>query len=123
MFIGEVLSGKTSGQAHYFSEWFPRRGNRARFTFNLVETDNLTELKVAIQTKNVEQSDDERVYATGGTNHPMTLSADSILSFTAGAALGDTSDAGLLELVRVQYIVTGHGFGHIRALDPQWFTN
>ena len=123
MHIGQVIPA-TSTTTDHFTPWFPSLGNRAVFTFNLIETRGLDLLKVTIQTKNREDSDQDPDVAHDGDEADISLTKDET-SIVAGTALGDDSaDKGLLELVRVKFQIRASGttgFAHLRTLQPQWF--
>lgn len=127
--IGQTLRAPTSAtEVTYFSPWFSRGGNKCTLTCDVIASDGLTHFKIAVQTKNSEQSDKDQstfVPQSGGAT-TMTLTTNSQTRWQVGANL-DSANNGFLELVRFKYQVKAdsgkHGWVHFRMLDPQWLTN
>ena len=127
MIIGQALLSQdsTSGNV-YYSPWFPRGGNKAVFSCEVIASANTTSdidtFHVQVQTKNAEDSDKDSVDLGSATS--ITLGTDeNITSFQAGASLSST-DQGFKELVRFQYTVRAKASGlawvHFRMLNPSW---
>ena len=66
MIIGETLFAKDSGST-YYSPWFPRQGNRARFTCNYLTGNSVSSLSISVETKSSEEMDADADTAEGGT--------------------------------------------------------
>ena len=95
MIIGVNLRSddSTNGDT-YFSPWFPRSGNKAVFSCDLINaapSGNIDEFSVQVQTKNSEDSDKDAVDLLG-TAQAVTITAGTITSFEAGAGLDSAAD-------------------------------
>ena len=125
MLIGQTIFGEDSAATDFYTPWFPRGGNRAIMTCNLLNDMNLSTLTIFVQTKNSEQSDDEASEPVGWSQ--AITAGTSNTSWDAGAALSDTTNAGFKELVRFRMSIRASSgniaLAHIRMLQPQWFTN
>ena len=125
MLIGQTIFSATTSATVYYSPWFPRGGNRGRMTCNVVAAMNVDDFKIVVESKNSE-SDDVVTGANTWTSGSITLTANSETSWKAGASV-DSTDPGLLELVRFRYELKADsgalGRIHFRMLPPQWFTN
>lgn len=108
MFEAQLLVASGEGTL-VFSPWFPRQGDNATFTLEVVAT-NGVELDVQVFTKNVEDPGDGTPVLGGA----IALSAPGI---SRGAWGPDT----LLELVRYQFVARGEGLWVLfRMLPPVW---
>ena len=111
MIIGQTVFGGT-----YASPWFPRQGDSALFSGEVLVAGAAT-LTVAIQTKNQEDADVVSTAAVGGT-----IAASAAIG---AAAVGTVTGSGLKELVRFIYVVNGTSaqWVHFRVLPPAWRMN
>jgi hypothetical protein len=108
MIIGQtVMSGGT-----YFSPWFPRQGDSAVFSAQVIACSTAGTFTVQVQTKNNDDVDPGTVVGSfSGT--PNTL-----------GVFGGTQFLGMKELLRFQYTQTGSSnFVHFRVLPPAWESN
>ena len=127
--VGKFEQGEPDTIAVYYSPWFPRGGNRARFTCNIIDYDAMDYMKITVQTKTSDESDsgastvsgwEEDIDLDGGS----PPAANSDVSWLAGAALNSTSSAGFEDLVRLKYELRSNakdGWVHFRMLATQWF--
>jgi hypothetical protein len=133
MLLGQLLDGKPNATATYFSPWFPRGGNLAKFTCQVFASESLSGggegFKISVETKNSEDSDKDQSAFTpqGGGAQTMTLTALALTTWEVGADLG-SSNNGFLELVRFKYqlisaTASTEPWVHFRILNPVWLTN
>ena len=126
--IGVVLLAPGSGGlSTYYSPWLATNGNLVYFQCDVIQTDGLGGFSIEVQTKNSEDSDSVPNGSSALATQAITLTAGlPPTEVAAGANLGSTS-AGLKELVRLVYKVTGGanygGFVHFRILNASWLTN
>lgn len=114
MIIGQTLMGSSS---NYFSPWFPRQGDRAVFSAQIVAISSTSTLTVVVETKNTEDTDSAATQPANGT---FSGTAASVISSGAASPV-----AGLKELVRFKYAVNDAAskFCHFRVLPPSWERN
>ena len=127
MIIGQALLSQNSTTGNvYYSPWFPRGGNKAVFSCELIAsadtTNDIDAFNIEVETKNAEDSDKDAV--TLGSANSITLGTDeNITSFESGAGLSSASQ-GFKELARFKYTVTAKANGlawvHFRMLHPSW---
>lgn len=96
-----------------FSPWFPRRGDRIRYTLDVVDGKN-AKVAVTLFHKNSEDTGD------GSTT------GSSIASTVTVGRTDQEFTTGLKELVRYQFVVKADsngtlGFVAFRMLPPIWF--
>ena len=111
--IGTTLSHQSSGT--YYSPWFPRQGNAATFSLELIAQSSASiGITVTVETKNQDEKDSSADPVTG------TLQTDDI-------GVVSLRFEGFLELVRFKYVVKGgatlEDWGHFQMLNPSWETN
>ena len=110
MFEAQVLdTGDT-----VFSPWFPRQGDSAIFTLDVVDIDGgaaANQITVQVFTKNSED-------AGSGSQTGSDITRDG----TEGAGQAGAEYGSLKELVRYKFSVTGTGTRVLfRMLPPSWF--
>ena len=114
MIIGQTLMGSSS---NYYSPWFPRQGDTAVFSAQIIAISSTSTLTVVVETKNTEDTDASATQPANGT-----FSGTSVNVISSGAG---TPVAGLKELVRFRYTVNDSTskFCHFRVLPPSWARN
>lgn len=119
--IGQVLPVGT-----FYSPWFRSAGNGAEMTLDIIAINGSgADITVTVQTKNSEQSDLQALNGTNPTWSNTAQTSTGQTTWTAGAIVGDGTNAGLLELVRFEYVVTGSdGWSNVffRMLNPSWYS-
>lgn len=112
-----MIIGQTVFSGTYFSPWFPRQGDAALFSGEVVAAGGAT-LTLGIQTKNREDPDQNTI---------TTASTGTIASTTGLGAgvVGTVTGTGLKELVRFAYVSVGTTtqWVHFRVLPPAWRMN
>lgn len=111
MIIGTTVPFVDGAAVALLSPWMPRQGNTVRFTVELIDA---VEIKLIIQTKNVEDIDSAAtdVANSQSDTNPVTVRG-----------------TGLKELVRYKVVTNpspetfGFDTGVLRCLDPQWEYN
>lgn len=126
MILGGLLIGK-SAATNYYSPWFPRGGNGAKMTCEVIADNGLDSFKILVETKNSDQGDNSATELNGPNGETITLgTVYNRHDFDVGDDV-DGGTQGCLELVRFKYIVdgpaSGIGWVHFRMLEPQWLTN
>jgi hypothetical protein len=130
MIIGQTLSSQSTSGTTYYSPWFPRGGNAAVFSCEVIASadtaNDIDTFTIQVETKNQEDSDKDAVDV--GSAATITLGTDeNITSFERGASLSDGAAQGMKELVRFKYTVTartsGRAWVHSRMLNPSWLSN
>jgi hypothetical protein len=113
MIIGQTLMGSSS---NYFSPWFPRQGDAAVFSAQIIAISGTSTLTVVVETKNTTETDASASQPANGT-----FSGTSASVITSGS----TAVSGLDELVRFKYTVNNaaSAFCHFRVLPPAWQRN
>ncbi len=113
MFEAQLLMGQGSEGTQVFSPWFPRQGDNARMTLEVVAISGAT-IKVEVFTKSSETDGDGSLAGTSGT--------DKIERTTAGRETYEWS-GNLNELVRYKFTVTDATTKWVlfRMLPPVWF--
>ena len=121
MFAAQSLI--TDNLVEVYSPWFPRGGDHARFTVDVVSMGQsgggVPEIAVRVWTKNTEETGD-------GADADATV---SIVRTTVGRTTQEwlsTSTTGLKELVRYKFSVgntsdVGTVWALFRMLNPVWF--
>lgn len=127
MILGQLLDGIASTTSTYFSPWFPRGGNLAKFTCQVFEFDEIDKFQISVQTKNSEDSDKDATAPQGGSAQNMTLTQLALTTWEVGANLS-SANAGFKELVRFKYEVVSltastEPWVHFRVLNPLWLSN
>jgi hypothetical protein len=131
MILGQLLDGRPNATVTYFSPWFARGGNLAKFTCQVFALEALSGgsqgLKISVQTKNSEDSDKDAVTPQGGGAQTMSLTPLDLTVWEVGANLGDVT-VGFLELVRFKYQLISttaatEPWVHFRVLNPAWLNN
>lgn len=131
MILGQLLDGTPNTTTAYFSPWFPRGGNLAKFTCQVFASESLSGgsefFRILVQTKNSEDSDKGAITPQGGTAQTMSLTALALTTWEVGANLS-SANTGFLELVRFKYELVSATAGtepwvHFRILNPVWLTN
>ncbi len=121
MFAAQTLM--TESLVEVYSPWFPRGGDHARFTVDVVSMGQSgggsPEVTVRAWTKNTEETGD-------GANADATVSIVRTATGRTTAEWLSTSTAGLKELVRYKFTVAntsdmGRGWALFRMLPPVWF--
>lgn len=111
MIIGQTVFGGT-----YFSPWFPRRGDAAVFSAEVIALAASGTLQMGVQTKNSEDVDTAPSGASSGTL--------GVTNAIVGTTVGTVSVVGMKELVRFFYLVSGTTqWVHFRVLPPAWRMN
>jgi hypothetical protein len=110
MIIGQTLLAGT-----YLSPWFPRQGDSAVFSAEVIAIGSSASLQVGIQTKNSEETDSPPTGANSGT-----LGTTNSMTATG---VGTVSVTGMKELVRFFYLVGATNWVHFRVLPPSWRNN
>lgn len=130
MILGQLLDGVSATTTTYYSPWFPRGGNLAKFTCQVFAFDGLSgggeKLQIGVETKNSEESDKDAVLMSG-TPVNITLTILASTTWEAGANLS-SANPGFKELVRFKYQIVSTSEGaepwvHIRVLNPVWLSN
>jgi len=105
-----MLFGQTTDGTEVYSPWFPRQGDNARFTLEVVAVSSAT-LKVEVFTKNSEDAGDGTI-----------VSGVSATSTTVERKVFE-AEGGLEELVRYKFTVTDAVTKWVlfRMLRPVWF--
>jgi hypothetical protein len=111
MIIGQTLMGAGT----YYSPWFPRQGDTANITTQVIGCSGNGSLTFIVQTKNIADTD----------TSPATLGTFSSTANTPGIyPTGGTLISNIKELLRFQYILTtASSFAHFRVLPPAWEAN
>jgi hypothetical protein len=107
MIIGQTLLAGT-----YLSPWFPRQGDAAVFSAEVLAIGASASLQVGIQTKNSEEVDAAPPSGSLGVTGTFTT-----------ATIGTVSVTGMKELVRFYYLVGATNWVHFRVLPPAWRNN
>ena len=124
MFEAQLLMADINNDVEVFSPWFPRGGDNALFTLDLVQSDEAgtasLQLEVKAFTKNLEVPGDG-ADSISGTRITVT-SSDTRKSETWLS----TSSSGFDELVRYKFILSATGddgavWVLFRMLPPSWF--
>jgi hypothetical protein len=115
MFEAQLLHGASDPFVIVYSPWFPRGGDNARFTLEIVAVGNVSgsvALQVDIYHKNSEDTGD------GGVH---TSNLFSGLTSAAGRSTQEVE--ALKELVRYRYVVKDGSSDWVlfRMLPPVWF--
>lgn len=108
MFQAQLLATNGVDPVEIFSPWFPKNGDKARFSVEIVATTG-SPFSVDIFTKDSE--------TVGGGSSAGTL-------LSAGTATGITTSevSSLKELVRYQFTVQdAQGWVLFRTLSPVWY--
>jgi len=130
MIIGQTLVAQNESPANvYFSPWFPRGGNMATFTCDVIAVSasaDITSFAVEVETKNAEDGDNDADSLIGGGGHTITLTAGTPTTFSAGQPL-DSASQGFKQLVRFRYELTAKAsttaYIHFRMLNPERYSN
>ena len=131
MLIGQLFDGQPNTTVKYYSPWFPRAGNLAKFTCQVFASESLSGggegFKISVETKNADQSDKEVITPQGGSAQAMTLTALALTTWEVGASLS-SGNTGFLQLVRFKYeLISTSGsvepWVHFRLLNPLWLSN
>ena len=130
MILGQLLNGTPSTTTVFFSPWFPRGGNLAKFTCEVFASEGLGGgsefFRISVQTKNTEDSDKASITPQGGGAQNMTLTALALTTWEVGAG-PSSANTGFLELVRFKYELVnttgGEPWVHLRILNPVWLSN
>jgi hypothetical protein len=114
MIIGQTLMGSSST---YYSPWFPRQGDTAVFSAQIIAISATSTLTVVVDTKNTENTDTEATQPANGT-----FTGSTAIVISSGPS---TPVVGLKELVRFKYTVSDASskFCHFRVLPPSWERN
>lgn len=110
MIIGQTLLAGT-----YLSPWFPRQGDAAVFSAEVIALGASASLQVGIQTKNSEDVDSAPLPSGTGT-----LGLTNSMTTTG---VGTVAVTGMKELVRFYYLVGATNWVHFRVLPPSWRNN
>lgn len=130
MILGQLIVGIANTTVTYYSPWFTRGGNLAKFSCQVVAYDDLAgsdKFQIGVETKNSEDSDKTVTTPQGGAAVAMTLSPLTIKTWQVGANLS-SANVGFLELVRFKYQIVSvnankEPWVHIRMLNPVWLSN
>jgi len=112
MFEAQLLIAKSSAYEIY-SPWFPRGGDNAIFTADVIELDGAA---VTIYADTKSSQDD-------GAGTPVT-SGTSIAANSVGRTSNEWDAAEFKDLVRYRFSISGDNPGNwilFRMLPPQWF--
>ena len=134
MIIGKTIFARITDapieESEYYSPWFPANGNRAAFTVQFVAGSNIDSFDVWVQTKTSEQSDKDVTtdQPTDAKGTISTTTAYEETTWVAGAALSDSTNNGIRQLVRLKYVLKAAGstkpcWVTFRVVQPQWFTH
>lgn len=112
MFEAQLLIGSSGDGTRVFSPWFPRQGDNAIFTVDVVAISGVT-LSVEVFTKNTEDA---------GNGSPVSPASGSLSGIVdPGAVAATWGPDTLLELVRYRYTVESAGdWVLFRMLTPVW---
>ena len=116
MFDSQLLIAKDTTLT-IFSPWFPRGGDNAIFSLDVIDVDGTPSLAVDIFTKN---SEDTGEGAMTGISFSMTGTTAGVTT----TRLESTKTNGMLELVRYQFKLTAGNAGDwilFRMLPTSWY--
>jgi len=111
-----MIIGQTIFAGTFYSQWFPRQGNAAVFSGEMIAHSGSGTLTIVVETKNLSDTDVSGTLV-GGTVQWTSL--DDTTKATSGAATGAK------ELVRFKYVfaASANGWTHFRVLAPAWCPN
>lgn len=110
MFEAQLLI-TDSNAPEVYSPWFPRRGDNARFTLEIVAKSGSTKLTVALYTKTPDASGDGSTIGS-----PVDIGSVGRTEFD--------SDSEMAQLVRYKFLASSGSTGDwilFRLLPPVWF--
>lgn len=132
MLLGQTLCGIDDTTVAFYSPWFPRGGNLAKFTCQVFASADISgggeAFKITVETKNVDDSDKDVVTPQGGGLQTITLASPPVLTTWEVGANLSSGNTGFLELVRFKYWLISETsdvepWVHFRMLNPIWLTN
>lgn len=116
-----MIIGQTIFAGTFFSPWFPRQGDAAVFSGEVIAFNGASTLSIFVQTKNLEETDTQAGTLTSGS---MVWDATSIAVKTTGGGT-PVAASGAKELVRFKYVLSAASgyWAHLRVLPPAWQQN
>lgn len=110
MILGQTIQGDSSTTLYFFTPWFPRRADNAKFTFERIHSTLSVAEEVEVYHKEAEES---------GTGDYLATADFSQLGSTR---FYESDATNLKELVRFRIkIDKASGMLHFRFLQPTWF--